>query len=81
MYALRNAWRMNAERNVLYKTKLCRNYERQGSCILGEFCQFAHGINELRQPQDHPRYRTRECRMFARMGYCAFGDQCHFIHI
>uniref|UniRef100_A0A5K3FPK6 C3H1-type domain-containing protein n=1 Tax=Mesocestoides corti TaxID=53468 RepID=A0A5K3FPK6_MESCO len=80
MFILRNSRRLSAEENVLYKTKLCTYYERQGSCILGESCQFAHGINELRQPQDHPRYRTKDCMEFTIMGLCRFGDKCIFIH-
>ncbi|VDD77087.1 unnamed protein product [Mesocestoides corti] len=70
----------SAHQNVLYKTRLCRHYERHGVCLSGETCLFAHGINELRLPQNHPKYRTKECEMFTRMGFCGYGSQCHFIH-
>jgi len=32
----------------LYKTELCRSYNRTGYCRYGLKCQFAHGIRELR---------------------------------
>ncbi|KAG0619731.1 hypothetical protein M758_4G160600 [Ceratodon purpureus] len=31
----------------LYKTKLCRHWERSGFCKMGESCGFAHGDHEL----------------------------------
>ena len=30
-----------------YKTKLCINFEKNGTCKLGKYCNFAHGIDEL----------------------------------
>jgi hypothetical protein len=35
-----------------YKTSLCRHYEQQGSCTLGDNCSFAHGQHELRAMMD-----------------------------
>jgi len=32
----------------LYKTELCRSFNRTGYCRYGLKCQFAHGIHELR---------------------------------
>lgn len=32
----------------LYKTELCRSFNRTGYCRYGLKCQFAHGLNELR---------------------------------
>lgn len=37
----------------LYKTVLCDNYSRYGNCRYNRRCQFAHGIEELR---DRPLY-------------------------
>lgn len=38
-----------AASSKLYKTKLCRHWERFGSCIAGTACGFAHGKDELRE--------------------------------
>jgi hypothetical protein len=35
-----------------YKTQLCKHYLENESCPLHQFCQFAHGNQELRQAQD-----------------------------
>ena len=42
----------------LYKTELCRSWEEKGSCRYGAKCQFAHGEEELRKVQRHPKVRT-----------------------
>lgn len=39
----------------LYKTELCRSWEEKGSCRYGSKCQFAHGEEELRLVQRHPK--------------------------
>ena len=39
----------------LYKTELCRSWEEKGTCRYGAKCQFAHGEEELRQVQRHPK--------------------------
>ena len=39
----------------LYKTELCRSWEEKGSCRYGAKCQFAHGEEELRKVQRHPK--------------------------
>ncbi|CDO70259.1 hypothetical protein BN946_scf184942.g59 [Trametes cinnabarina] len=52
----------------LYKTELCRSWEEKGSCRYGAKCQFAHGEEELRKVQRHPKYKTEICR------------RCCFIH-
>lgn len=41
----------------LYKTELCRSWEEKGSCRYGAKCQFAHGEDELRKVQRHPKVR------------------------
>lgn len=42
----------------LYKTELCRSWEEKGSCRYGTKCQFAHGEEELRKVQRHPKVRS-----------------------
>ncbi|KAI0815326.1 hypothetical protein BC629DRAFT_1645366 [Irpex lacteus] len=64
----------------LYKTELCRSWEEKGSCRYGAKCQFAHGEDELRQVQRHPKYKTEICRTFWVSGSCPYGKRCCFIH-
>ena len=42
----------------LYKTELCRSWEEKGTCRYGAKCQFAHGEEELRKVQRHPKVRA-----------------------
>ena len=35
-----------------YKTQMCRHFTDHGDCPLQQYCQFAHGPAELRQPND-----------------------------
>jgi len=41
----------------LYKTELCRSWEEKGTCRYGPKCQFAHGEDELKRVQRHPKVR------------------------
>lgn len=57
--------------NIFYKTRMCAKF-RAGTCRNGELCNFAHGIEDLRQPpsnwqeivgppgQDREREREKE---------------------
>lgn len=35
-----------------YKTQMCKHFLQTGLCPLAQYCQFAHGPNELRQSND-----------------------------
>ena len=63
-----------------YKTELCRPYEEHGVCKYGEKCQFAHGTEDLRNVNRHPKYKTDMCRTYHSVGFCPYGPRCHFIH-
>ncbi|CAF1329876.1 unnamed protein product [Rotaria sordida] len=63
-----------------YKTELCRSYHETGLCKYGEKCQFAHGYNEIRSLNRHPKYKTILCRTYHCTGYCPYGPRCHFLH-
>lgn len=39
----------------LYKTELCRSWEEKGTCRYGPKCQFAHGEDEIKRVQRHPK--------------------------
>lgn len=66
--------------NYRYKTELCRPFEEAGECKYGDKCQFAHGMQELRNLQRHPKYKTELCRTFHSVGFCPYGPRCHFVH-
>eukprot|EP00286_Rhodomonas_abbreviata_P029272 CAMPEP_0181300218 /NCGR_PEP_ID=MMETSP1101-20121128/6771_1 /TAXON_ID=46948 /ORGANISM="Rhodomonas abbreviata, Strain Caron Lab Isolate" /LENGTH=386 /DNA_ID=CAMNT_0023405437 /DNA_START=591 /DNA_END=1751 /DNA_ORIENTATION=+ len=36
-----------------YKTRLCMKWQQQGECSFGARCNFAHGVDEMRQHQQH----------------------------
>ncbi|KAF3692853.1 mRNA decay activator protein ZFP36L1 [Channa argus] len=63
-----------------YKTELCRSFSENGLCKYGGKCQFAHGPEELRDLNRHPKYKTELCRTFHTIGFCPYGIRCHFVH-
>lgn len=63
-----------------YKTELCRQFSENGQCKYGDKCQFAHGIEELKDVKRHPKYKTDFCKTFHSKGFCPYGPRCHFIH-
>ncbi|KAK1785747.1 hypothetical protein P4O66_003104 [Electrophorus voltai] len=63
-----------------YKTELCRTFTERGVCKYGSKCQFAHGPEELRGINRHPKYKTEPCRTFHSIGFCPYGIRCHFVH-
>lgn len=63
-----------------YKTELCRPFEESGYCKYADKCQFAHGVQELRNLARHPKYKTEPCRTFHTTAFCPYGSRCHFIH-
>uniref|UniRef100_A0A8D3DCD0 mRNA decay activator protein ZFP36 n=2 Tax=Scophthalmus maximus TaxID=52904 RepID=A0A8D3DCD0_SCOMX len=63
-----------------YKTELCRSFNENGLCKYGGKCQFAHGLDELRDLSRHPKYKTEPCRTFHTIGFCPYGIRCHFVH-
>ncbi|XP_068106569.1 mRNA decay activator protein ZFP36 [Hyperolius riggenbachi] len=63
-----------------YKTELCRTFSETGTCKYGSKCQFAHGHQELREPNRHPKYKTEYCHKFYLYGECPYGSRCNFIH-
>ncbi|CEG63747.1 hypothetical protein RMATCC62417_00847 [Rhizopus microsporus] len=64
----------------LYKTELCRNWEETGQCRYGLKCQYAHGAQDLREIERHPKYKTQKCRTFHKTGACPYGSRCTFRH-
>jgi len=77
-----------------YKTQMCKHFLKDGCCPLKQYCQFAHGPEELRQSNDplpehfgkhalgaiHSNYKTMPCKNFLETGECKFGEGCSFYH-
>lgn len=60
--------------NHKLKNELCRNYLETGYCKYHDKCQFAHGIQELRQHQEtNNKYKTKKCLSFSDKACCSYG--------
>lgn len=55
--------------NINFKTKLCKNYQENGKCKIGDKCLYAHGVSELRK-------KKKEC---INKSEC-FKKNCPFLH-
>ncbi|PAV83260.1 hypothetical protein WR25_19811 [Diploscapter pachys] len=71
----------------LYKTVLCRRYMNESHCALGDSCNFAHGVADMRMPMPGKfarrsglPFKSVICTDFSRTGYCQFGFTCGYIH-
>lgn len=64
----------------MWKTELCNKWQQTGTCPYGDYCQFAHGVKELRPVIRHPKYKTEVCRMVLSGATCPYGHRCHFRH-
>jgi len=77
-----------------YKTQMCKHFLEKGDCPLAQYCQYAHGPQELRQSHDplpknfgktalgavHSNYKTEPCKNWQKTGECKFGEGCSFYH-
>jgi hypothetical protein len=63
-----------------YKTEICRSHATTGYCEYGAYCQFAHGVSELRSRDFDVKYKTKLCKNFFETGQCRFASRCKFIH-
>jgi len=69
-------------RNPRFKTEWCRNFKEKGKCLYGDYCQFAHGFEELQQCSTQNNYKTRRCNKYwmTGAGYCPYGPRCNYLH-
>ena len=66
---------------IKYKTELCKYYEMTGTCIYGNNCAYAHGMDNLRSKVTNTTaYRSKKCKRFFENGYCPYGSRCQFQH-
>ena len=63
-----------------YKTEMCQRFTETGECRFMDKCQFAHGIEQLRQVSKHPKFKTIPCKTFHQTGICSYGTRCNFLH-
>lgn len=93
---LRNSCPIETNCFQRYKTELCRTFQETRLCKYADKCQFAHGFEELRSLNRHPKYKTVLCRAYHCTGYCKtqtiqfdpttsfrlgpYGHRCNFIH-
>ena len=63
-----------------YKTELCLNFRLKGFCKYLNFCQYAHGEQELKKRTHSEAYKTKICLNFEKKHQCAYGTRCQFIH-
>ena len=72
---------LDLAKNKKLKNELCRNYLNTGFCRYYDKCQFAHGIDELRQSEkSNLKYKTKECQSYFVRGCCQYGERCNFLH-
>lgn len=62
-----------------YKASLCKYYETDRGCSLGDSCNYAHGEKELRFGYCE-NYKTKLCEMYKANGKCDYGEMCMFAH-
>ena len=81
----------NKQKNLKYKTTLCKHFDTPQGCSYGQKCQFAHGPNELRIQDDQLapiiknqnnilNYKIVKCKNWERNGTCKYGSLCTFAH-
>jgi hypothetical protein len=68
------------ETNILYKTVLCRDFARSGTCPRDVNCTFAHGEQDLHRPENHVIYKRDMCPELKQTGRCSRGSQCYYAH-
>ncbi|VEL16754.1 unnamed protein product [Protopolystoma xenopodis] len=67
-------------KNILYKTVPCRDFTTNGICPRGLLCKFAHGLDDLHDPMQHPLYKTSACFDYQLTGHCPRGAGCFHVH-
>ncbi|KAF7635052.1 hypothetical protein Mgra_00005493, partial [Meloidogyne graminicola] len=63
----------------VYRTEICRAFNKTGICAYGDDCRFAHDLSDLRLRQvclTHPKYKTKLCKNFSTTGFCIYGSRC-----
>ena len=75
---------------------MCKHFDSPQGCSYGDKCQFAHGRNELRFPNDNNmpsfsnkinnnqknslNYKIAKCKNWEQDGTCKYGIHCTFAH-
>lgn len=72
--------KINAKKDIKYKTELCKNFSEKQTCPYGKKCQFAHGKHELKTITPCNNYKKTPCLSFNQNFYCKYGNRCNFSH-
>lgn len=68
-------------KDAKFKTEMCKNWEKDGSCPYNNKCRFAHGKNELMVKEKNASFhKIKDCYTFFRYGYCLYGRRCCYRH-
>lgn len=62
----------------LYKTEMCKNWEKSKTCPYKTKCKFAHGKEELqmKDKEKDPNYKRKDCLGFFKYWNCSYGRRC-----
>ena len=64
-----------------YKSEICCNWLTGEKCRFGEYCIFAHGLQQLKiRKYNPPKYKTQLCENLENTGYCKHSSRCRYIH-
>ncbi len=68
------------QKNLKFKTELCLKFMTKGKCRYKNYCEFAHGSQELIPKHVKPTFRTKLCGNYHNMLTCPYGTRCQFKH-
>jgi hypothetical protein len=68
----------NQIKQALYKTEMCKNWEKSKSCPYQKKCKFAHGREEMqmKDKEKNPNYKRKDCIGFFKYWNCSYGRRC-----
>eukprot|EP00477_Mikrocytos_mackini_P001633 GAHX01001759.1.p1 GENE.GAHX01001759.1~~GAHX01001759.1.p1 ORF type:complete len:181 (-),score=39.86 GAHX01001759.1:236-778(-) len=72
----------STKKNNLYKTEVCDEWRKKGSCVYGSKCTFSHGICDRRPRLRVGNYKTLPCcdPVIEGRGPCPYGKKCSYAH-
>ena len=65
---------------AVYFCQLCDAWKDGVKCKYGKDCLYAHGLADLRKPEQSTTYKTLMCKDELLPGGCKYGDTCYYLH-